>query len=229
MEQYTGKLIEIRKETDTVKTFVFELDRKMKFLPGQFVFLYAFIEGMDIKRAYSIASSPSDPNLELTIELVEKGRLTTYLFNNVKVGDTFKIEGPNGKFVFSDDLSEIVLIAGGSGVTPMRSIIRYILSKGLDTKVKLFYSAKTESNIIYCDELKKFSKSGVDIVVTLTRQEWEGPVGRIDIGLVKEHIFKLDNKTYFLCGPVQMVMDMSKGLKEEGVDRSQIKKDVWGA
>jgi len=231
------KLIEIINETKLVKIFKFKpLEGSIPlFSPGQFVFLYAMINGEEIKRAYSIASSPLDEKLELEIELVENGKMTSFLHTQTKVGDIFEINNPQGHFKFIEGKSDkVIMIAGGTGIAPMRSIIRYCTQKNLDTKLVLFYSSRTKDRIVYKKEFEELVKENpqLKVVNTLTRNQdsdWKGKQGRINKEMILEEAGDISESMFFLCGSIKMVKSMVDMIKEMGVDRTRIKMDIWGS
>ena len=140
------ELVNIKKETHDVKTFRFKIlgDPKIEFKPGQFIILHTMINKKLVKRSYSISSSPLEKRyIEITLKLIEGGEMSDYLHNNVKIGEDFKAEGPMGHFTYKEDMGgNVCLLAGGSGIAPMRSIMLYCTEKKLDTKIVLFYSVE---------------------------------------------------------------------------------------
>lgn len=236
-ERIKVKLIGIRKETADVKTYRFEpLDKKkIEFLPGQFIFLFVKIQKQDalieVRRSYSIASSPSDESfLELTVKKVENGLVSTHFDENVKINDIFEISSPMGKFNYTDDIKKVALIAAGSGVVPMRSIIRYCTEKKLDTNIDLIYSVKTSHDIIYKKEIMELAGQNKNLkyFVTATRDDaWDGHRGRIDENMIKDTIKDIGDTVFYLCGPLEFIRSVASILSSLGVDRANIKRDVW--
>ena len=234
-ERIKMKVVEIISETDTMKTFKFlpVENKKLNYLPGQFVFLYTTIEGEEIKRAYSVASSPLDETLDLGLELVENGKMTTLFHNQVKVGDVFEVSQGKGHFKYTEDIKKAVMLAGGSGITPMRSITRYCTQKNLNTDLILLYSARTEDKIVYNKEFEDLAvkNSHFKFVKTLTRNQdpnWNGKQGRITKEFILEQAGDITNAMFYLCGSTKMVKSMVDMVKELGVDRTKIKMDLWG-
>ncbi len=228
------KILKITDETPLVKSFRVELpsDIGMDFYPGQF-FMVSFVDDPEIKtsRAYSIASSPLNKKY-LEIALNRVGPFTTKLFS-MKEGDLLKFKGPYGKFYFSDEIkNNLVLIAGGTGITPLMGIIRYCNDGKLNNKVKLIYSVRTPIDIIYKEELEKIKNenNNFDYVVTITREHgnWQGKKGRIDLDLLKLNIKDTEGSIYFLCGSKEFVHSIIEMLESLGVKKEQIKTDVWG-
>lgn len=235
IKEFASKVIEIADETPTVKSFKIELpDSSLSFYPGQF-FMVSFQDDAEIKtaRAYSIASSPMEKKY-LEIALNKVGPFTTKMFQ-LKPGDLLKFKGPYGKFYFSEDIkNNLVLIAGGTGITPLIGIIRYCTDKCLSNKIRFIYSVRTPDEIIYKSELEKLKKinENFDYVVTITRAEdshnWNSKKGRINLELLKESINDIENSLYFLCGPKEFVDSVISMLQSLGAKREQIKTDVWG-
>ncbi len=224
-----AEVVEIREETPSVKTFRLMLEVSMDFLPGQFVFLYVTLNNERLKRAYSIASSPYDNGLiELTLKKEQHGKVSTYMDEVVKVGDKLEISKSMGKFFLTDEMKSVALIAGGSGIVPFRSMLRYCRKKGLNTKISLFYSAKKAQDIIYRQELDDFNSGDTKIIYTLTRDDnWTGYKGRINAKLISDNIDNLKETKYFLCGPLEFIRSVVEILTTLGVERQNIKREVW--
>lgn len=188
--EMVAPVIEVRRETPTVKTLVFDIrGHDFDFYPGQYVMLKVPYPptGEELKRAYSIASTPLRKDiLELTIKRKEGGKASVYLTTEVKPGDEFYIKGPYGKFYWIEGLSTcVVLIGAGSGIVPLMSILRYIRDKELhNVKATLLASFTTYEEIIYREELEDMSSySNMRVKITLTREKpegWRGYTGRIN-------------------------------------------------
>ena len=230
------RISKIIDETPSVKVFRVELPENINinFYPGQF-FMVSFVDDQEFKvsRAYSIASSPLNKEY-LEIGLDKVGPFTTKLFA-MKKGDLLKFKGPYGKFYFNEEMeNNLVLIGGGTGITPLMGIIRYCNNKNLSNKIKFIYSVKTPHDIVYKGDLEKIKKSNknFDYVVTITRpnseHNWKGRIGRIDIDLLKQNIEDVENSLYFLCGPNEFVHSIIEMLENLGVNKEQIKIDIWG-
>ena len=236
IREHVLKISKITDETPSVKVFQLELPRDagIEFYPGQF-FMVSFADDPEIKtsRAYSIASSPlNKEHLEIALDKV--GPFTTKLFQ-IKEGEFLKFKGPYGKFYFDDEMkNNLVLIAGGTGITPLMGIMRYCNDKNLGNKIKFIYSVKTSKDIIYKKELEKIKQENgnFDYVATITRAEethnWHGRKGRIDLDLLKGNIEDAGSSIYFLCGSKDFVHSVVDMLEALGVRKEQIKTDVWG-
>ncbi|MFN3599642.1 MAG: ferredoxin reductase [Aquificaceae bacterium] len=235
IKEFTGKVIKIIQETPSAKTLVFDTkDIDFDFYPGQYVMLNVPYEGELLKRAYSIASPPTQrETLELTIKRVPGGKASAFLTEKVKEGDEFLIKGPYGKFVWMPQMgTSLVLIGAGSGIVPLMCILRYIVAAKLEhIKATLIYSNTHYEEIIYYQELEKIQKlSNIKVVHTLTRSHpthWQGYTGRINTSMLLKEIEDIPTNLYYLCGPPNFVDDIAQMLHELGVDKEQIKKEKY--
>ncbi|MBU0532658.1 FAD-dependent oxidoreductase [Candidatus Micrarchaeota archaeon] len=225
------KITKIKKLGSNVKVFCFEpLEGKLpEYKPGHFTFLHLFNENGEsiVKRAYSIASSPDMPYIELCIKMVN-GELTGRL-ERIEVGGVVGIEQPGGHLTY-DDQPKIALIAGGTGISPMMSILRYITYKQMKGEFVLFYSARTRADILYREELEELQKKNenITVVITLTREEWEGEKGRLCHAVIGKYIDDTKGFNWWICGPMEMIKTMKQCLSSLGVEAKNIKIEGWG-
>ncbi len=233
------KVIDVWDETPDTRTIRFALDREFNFKPGQFVMVNAdiVIDGVKkfVKRAYSISSSPLTKDyLDLTVKIYpEKGLVSKRLFN-MKLGEEMDIAGPYGHFVFDENAQKnIVLLAGGVGITPLACMLRYIKDKNLkDNKATLIYSSKTIEDITFKKELMSNNyPKNINIHLTITRpngEKWSGLTGRIDEKMIRNIVNNIQEPYYFICGPTTMVEDTNKLLKSINVKEEKIKLERFG-
>ncbi len=229
------KIEKVIQETPDTKTFRFALDEPVNFIPGQFMMLGLNLdvngEKNLVKRAYSIASSPTKKKyIDFTFNVYPQGQFSPFLYNQ-KEGDRVYVEGPYGNFTFKEDTSkEAVFIAAGAGLTPLMSMIRHILDKKLKIKPTLIYSVKKPENIIYRKESEEIEKNKkAKIFLTITRPEgtdWRGRTGRIDKKMISDYA-PLNNSLFYICGPPEMVEGTVKILEELGVDGDRINREQW--
>ena len=234
MDRIKAELIDLIDITNDVKTFVFKTEKKIEFRPGQFLYLFANSDGEEIKRAYSITSTPADENIELTIKLARQGLMTTFLEDNAKIGDTFFLSEVFGEKFAYDNQKKIVLIAGGSGIAPMRSIIKHCTENKLDTKIILFQSCRNYENLVFKTDFEEFKKQNpnLEIIQTLTRENpdnWTGRTGRFNTEIIMDYVDNPKEYDYYLCGPVKMLISIISYLKKKGIDNKQIRRELWGA
>ena len=171
-------------ETASVRTLDLELPDWAGHEAGQHLDIRLTADdGYVAERSYSIASAPGEP-VAITVERLDDGEVSPYLTEEVRSGDTFEIRGPiGGYFVWpgTDEGSPLLLLAGGSGVVPFRSILRHRRRIGSSAPVRLLYSARSLPDVIYRAELDS-AEDGVEVIYTLTRQQppgWTGHAGRV--------------------------------------------------
>ena len=220
------EILEIKDETSDVKTF--RLDGKVDFISGQYC-LVSFVDGDD-KRPFTFSSSPTKDYVEFTIK--KMGEFTTKMYS-LKLGDKLKIKGPKGDSLnFDESVKEdAVFIAGGSGITPFMSALRYAAAKNLSNKLVLLYSNRTEEDIIYKKELDLLDNNGnIKIVHSLTKDvsaEWDGEKGRISKEIIEKHVESISDKVWYICAPPPMVVAMKELLISMGVDKSNLRIEDW--
>jgi ferredoxin-NADP reductase len=218
----TLQIKRIIQETSETKSFCMDIaNEPFAFTPGQFVNVTANVTPQNrIRRAYSIASSPLDPEIVLTVKKMEFGRLSKYLCDVVKEGDSLNVRGPYGRFVLDRD-TDLVFIAGGSGVVPFRSMWRFIRQTKSEQKICLLYASKSARHIIYRDELEELAREH-RVVHTFTANNdpaWEGYSRRIDADMLKEVIGDFTGKLFYACGPptlCECVVGILSGFGVEG-------------
>ena len=232
------KISGIFQENSTCKTIRVEPceGKRFDFKPGQFLMLYlldAAGNPTDLKRPYSISSSPTENNyLEVTFKI--QGVFTNEL-SKKKENDLLGVDGPYGSFVFDESIKDdLVFIAGGVGITPFKSMLRYITSKNLSNSVKLFYSSRYCENFLCRSEFEEFKerKSNLDCILSITGnvipENWKGEEGRVDEKMLKSKIGSFNGKLFYICGPPPMVNEMVEILSRNGVKNNRIKREGWG-
>ncbi|MGD0814385.1 MAG: ferric reductase-like transmembrane domain-containing protein [Verrucomicrobiota bacterium] len=205
-------------------------------LPGQYLTLSLQIAGKKVIRTYTIASSPSRPDrCEITIKREENGLASRHLHDTLREGDMLNVSAPAGRFIFDGTRStSIVLIAGGVGITPLMSILRYLTDQNWKGDIYFLYCAKTPQDIIFRQELDDLQKRfpNLHLVVTLTRAggvDWAGRKGRIDGELLTQTVPNLAARPVYICGPTSMMEPTIQLLRELGVPGNQIKSEAFVA
>jgi len=236
-------LVDIIKETDKNWRFIFEspLYDEIKFPSGQLVQLlakpYAPSEGGDsIKRNYSISSWADGTNkFELIITYLEGGKMSEYLFKEAKIGDEFVYKGPMGIFTLPDNLMDrdVYLVSTGSGISPFRSMINYIYENKVPFKsIKLFFGTRTESDLLYRDELEKIQNElpNFEYIPSLSQESKQG----FKEGHVHEHYLKLIDESsekpwVYFCGWDRMISEGRFHLDERGFEMTKdIRVEIFG-
>ncbi|MBI5201840.1 MAG: FAD-dependent oxidoreductase [Elusimicrobia bacterium] len=230
-DRRTARVDSLRDEARGVRSFRLRLDEKLDFIPGQF--LRVRFPGEEEWRDYSIASAPPADGF-VEIALNKAGKFTERLFG-LTVGETLQVEGPMGEWIYRDEGKPVALVSGGTGITPFRSMVAYLLSKGLPHPVSVIYSARTPADIVFKNDLAEFAQRGVNVVVTITRPQdlapadrWDGPTGRITAELVAKAA-DLDRSVVYLCGPGQFVRALKDALLLRGVPAARLRFELWGA
>jgi len=225
---------EIIKETHNVRTLRLKFSDidNFSFLPGQFVMLTIDTDPEKQKRSYSIASSSMQKDsIEITFRI--EGKFTTKL-SQMQKADSITVMGPYGHFTFRDEIKQdLVIIAGGTGIAPFRSYVKYIDEKGLPNRVIVFYSSKMPEDVIYYNEFIELQRRNrnIEFVFTVTRYEgndWHELKGRFDEQVIKSRVSDMRNKLFYSCGSTSFVNEMVAILKKTGVNDEQIKTEKWG-
>jgi ferredoxin-NADP reductase len=192
-------------------------------------------DGYQAQRSYSIASAPEDERLVLTVERLDDGEVSPYLVGELRPGDKLEIRGPvGGYFVWEQVLGgPLLLIGGGSGVVPLRAILRHRGAVGSAVPVRLLYSARTLEDVIYRDELTRLAEGGaVDVRFTLTREQpegWDGYARRIDRELLEEVAWPAsDEPLTYVCGPTSFVETAASALVDLGHEPTRIRTERFG-
>jgi ferredoxin-NADP reductase len=236
----TLRLAKVFMETPEVRTFrlVAPSGTALPFqhLPGQFLTLRLNLGGRDIRRSYTIASSPTrTAYCELTIKREEHGYVSRYLHDDVCEGATFNVSAPAGRFSFTGaEAKGIVMIAGGVGITPLMAKIRYLTDIAWPGKIHLVYSVKTERDIIFRSELdelqRRFLNFKVDVTVTREASvEWTGKRGRLSAAMLISLVPDIAQSRVHLCGPTEMVEPLKSALRELGVAEEEMKSEAFGS
>jgi ferredoxin-NADP reductase/mono/diheme cytochrome c family protein len=199
--------------------------------PGQFLTFDWLLDGEKLPRSYSIASSSTQTGfIEIAVKNQPGGRVSGYLNEHALLGLTVEARGPFGQFCFDPEKHKsIVLFAGGSGITPMLSILRYIDDRCLETQIDLFYSVRTAQDIIFESELQLLEARlpNFERIIVPTRPE-NGEVRHLSRELIAWQINEIDRHTFFLCGPEAFMEHVSGILLSLGVDPSRILQERFG-
>jgi ferredoxin-NADP reductase len=221
-------------ETARVRTIVLDVPDWPDHRAGQHVDVRLTAEdGYQAAREYSIASAPGEP-VAITVERLEDGEVSPYLTQELRVGDAIELRGPvGGYFVWEpDDGGPLLLVAGGSGIVPLRAMLRHRRRTGSDVPVRLVYSSRSMDDVIYRAELDE-SVDGIEVTYTLTRVQppgWTGYSRRVDAELLGEAAWPADrNPLAYVCGPTSFVETVATGLVELDYPSQRVKTERFGA
>jgi ferredoxin-NADP reductase len=225
---------EVVDETPRVRTIVLDVPDWPGHRAGQHLDVRLTAEdGYRAEREYSIASAPGEP-VAITVERLDDGEVSPYLCDVLMPGDGLELRGPiGGYFVWdSQDGGPLLLVAGGSGIVPLRAMVRHRQQSGSDVPVRVLYSSRTLEDVIYRAELDELG-DGVEVVHTLTREQppgWTWYARRVDAELLGEVAWPADDGARaFVCGPTSFVEAVADGLVNVGYAPGRVKTERFGA
>jgi ferredoxin-NADP reductase len=221
---------EIIPRTYNVKSFRFPRPETLSYKPGQFLIATIRADGKELSKPFSISSSPTEEeHIEFTKKLSES-EFSTGL-KALKEGDWARIDAPYGKFTFEGEYEKIGLLGGGIGITPFKSICRYCTDKRLNTKITLLYGNRSESDIVFKEEIETMQKQNANLKVVLILNEpssgWKGATGFISAELVKKEVPDYEETVFYTCGPPAMVGAIEKLIEDIGLPKTQLKREYF--
>tara|TARA_R110002073_G_scaffold103234_2_gene233714 strand:- start:12114 stop:13160 length:1047 start_codon:yes stop_codon:yes gene_type:complete len=232
----------IIQETANAVSVVFDIPENLKdhfsFKAGQYITIKKEIDGQEVRRAYSICSSPKSEELKVAIKAVENGTFSMYATSIMKAGDILDVHEPEGKFILNPSAKKNYLaFAAGSGITPVLSMIKTVLQEETSSSFTLIYGNKSIDETIFkseLDALKNEYTERFNLHYIFSRQNTEDSLfGRIDEGhtnyFVKNIYKKWPFDTAYLCGPEEMINLVSSTLQNNGFDKSKILFELFTA
>jgi ferredoxin-NADP reductase len=231
---HVATLLEKHAETASAATLVFDVEDWPGHRAGQHVDVRLTGEdGYQAQRSYSIASAPEDGRLELTVERIDDGEVSPYLVEDMPPGDALELRGPIGLWFTWDatvDGGPLLLVAGGSGVVPLRAMLRHRALADPRLQARLLLSARSADDVIYARELE--AADGLERFTTLTRSMppgWNGYDRRIDRAMLEEVAFApAEQPRIFVCGPTAFVETAATALIDLGHDAARVKTERFG-
>lgn len=244
---------EIRRETPEAVSVLFDIPGSLAedydFDAGQYLTLRRTIGGQDVRRSYSICSAPGEAGLRVGVKKVEGGIFSTFVNDGLRIGDSLQVMTPEGRFVLPAASREVsdktggktggktyVAIAAGSGITPILSLAKSILSGDESAEFILIYGSKTSKDILFKSEfedLKDIYLGRLSVFHLLSRESHDIPLlsGRIDANKIKSVIGPFvrvgDVNTAFLCGPGDMIERAGAALEALGLAKERIKTEMF--
>ena len=242
-----GKYLELTvkdivKETADAITVVFDAPGQAPaYRPGQFLTLIVPIDGQEVRRSYSLCTSPYvDQNMAVTIKRVAGGLMSNYLPDHLKVGDQVKVMEPMGVFVTdyaAANQRHMVMFAGGSGITPMMAIVKSVLNQEPDSLVSLVYANRDLDSIIFKSQIEALEKAYPDTfkavhILEQAPEGWEGLTGRISKQVLTQVLDIIPKRaasqtSYWMCGPTGMMDSLEALLPSHGVTKEQLHKESF--
>lgn len=215
-------------EADATYSFLWQPDKKVNYLPGQYMYFtlskLLFPDPRGATRHFTLSSSPTEKYLMFSTRMRKESGYKQTL-SRLSIGDQIECDGPNGEFILDEkkDTTQIFL-AGGIGITPFRSMIVYDFEKSVGNKIILFYSNSNQSEITFKSELEKISKKHkkytIFFTVSKTQKNWNGLNCRINSDMLEKHISKsdLNNSVFWVSGPPPFVSGMEKEIERLGIE-----------
>ena len=237
------KINKVNRETKDAVSIYFDipehLQSQFKYLPGQYLNFSVIINGEEVRRAYSLCTSPyTDVVPGIAVKAVEGGKMSTYLNTEVKQGDVIEVMPPLGKFTANIDAANskhYVLIGGGSGITPLMAILKSVLTQEPNSKVTLVYANRDMESIIFGDainELQNQYGSRLTIIHSLDTPpaEWSGMSGFLTAEKVKNIATGMPGGSsahYYICGPTPMMDIAKQGLADGGIPADHVNTEYF--
>lgn len=226
------KVAAIKWETaDTATFFLPEASgRNIDYQAGQFITLVFTHRDEEIRRSYSLSSSPDEAQLAITVKRIANGEISRFMLTKVKPGDILQAVEPAGRFTASDFAAakDIVFFAAGSGVVPVFSQLKYILSRDGESKLTLFYSSQNRTSILFADSLDQLQKQHPERLKIIHLLSNEGMrLNNVNTEqLVKRFVqFDLSKADFYLCGPFAYMRMVRLTLLFMGIDNARIRKE----
>ncbi len=232
------RVSEILKETEGVKTF--RLVSTDGYLPpfeaGQYINVFAEIDGVRTSRPYSISSSPSQRSYyQITVGRIPKGFVSDFFLDQVTVGSEFQANGPAGTFRYNPvaHKAKQLLLAGGTGITPFMSMVQQALDGGDSRDIKLIYGVRSSDMAIFNDALSAYAAKhpnfSYHLVVSDDKACWDGRRGFIDASCIADIAPDYRERTCYICGPQVMYDFCIKELRSLGVAEKDIRREMFGS
>jgi ferredoxin-NADP reductase len=231
-----ARVVELTAETGRAKSVVLKAPDWPGHRAGQHVDVRLTApDGYQAQRSYSIASGPEDPHLVLTVEEIDGGEVSPYLTEELRPGDELELRGPIGGYFVWDSAQPgpLQLLAGGSGIVPLRAMLRHRAATGATTPTRLLYSVRSLDDVIFRQELLGPSdQPGLDVDVALTRswpEDWTGHRGRIDEALLDAQAWPASEQPWiYICGPTGFVESISQRMVDRRHPPDRIKTERFG-
>lgn len=229
------QLKEIQKVSDRVHNFVFTPDRKLAFQPGQYLEWTLGHQHQDDRgnrRTFSIASSPTEKTIQLGVTFSQPASSYKKTLQALKPGDFLYAGQLAGNFLLPKDVAtKLVFVAGGVGITPFRSMLKYLADTKESRDIILFYLVNTPGEIAYKDVLERAAQAGVRVVPVVTKEpapkSWHGETGLFDQEFVTKHVPDYTERTFYLSGPQGMIENHRAMLRRMGVEQTHIETDYF--
>ncbi len=225
--RFETEVTQLVRRTNEAESIRLQKPEGFDYLAGQYIFLTLGRGDKQKTKPLSLSSSPTEDFLELTKQLT--GHEFADALAALNVGDRVGVFGPHGTFTFNGEFNKICMLAGGIGITPQRSMIRYATDEALSTSIILLYSTRHEDSITFADDLTEMQTQNphLNVIITITHPsaKWKGLTGRIDKEFVEKTVPDYKERVFYTSGPPPMVDAMNTMLKAMGLPETHIKEE----
>lgn len=237
MWQFETSVLEVIQRTQDIKTFRFDIGgrKNVRYKPGQYFFVTIMVGGQEAEHHFTISSSPTETEKVGYLEFTKRITTSDYSqsLDRMKPGDWARLQGPEGDFTLPSRRGDLAFLSGGIGITPLRSMLRYIADKGLEHNVVLIYANKNWENVAFRDELEQIASThnSIRVEYVLSGPDfppgWQGKKGYITKELVTEVVPDYKERTFYLSGPMKMVLSLEEQLAAINIPKRHIKRDYF--
>jgi len=238
------RVADVRRETDECLSVALdvpaELAEEFRYLPGQYLTFRTVLDGVEVRRSYSLCTAPGDRELRVAIKQVPGGAFSSYVATAVSPGDLIDVLPPDGRFTLAPDPKpdrHVLGIAAGSGITPVIGVMRHVLATEPTARVTVVYGNRTASSVVFREQLADLKDRYLDrlrVLHVLSREGTEVPLytGRVDGAkvrlLLQTVLAASDIDEVFVCGPQEMSVAVRAALLEGGVDAHRVHVELFG-
>ncbi|MGI9542107.1 MAG: 2Fe-2S iron-sulfur cluster-binding protein [Cyclobacteriaceae bacterium] len=241
-QYYLLRVKNIIQETPDAISIVFEMPKEgMNYQAGQFLTLIAKIDGKEVRRSYSFCSTLGiDKDLAVTVKKVRGGLMSNYLADQIKVGDEIRVMEPLGNFtteVKKENKRQLVFFAGGSGITPFMSLLKFIMNEEPQSTISLVYANRNINSIIFKDQLDQLaikyqSRLNLNYILDEAPDDWSGFSGFLDatkLDTILAGGTESESREYWMCGPQGMMQIVESYLAGKAISQDRIRKESFVA
>ena len=237
MWQFETGVLEVIQRTRDVKTFRLDVSggKDVRYKAGQYLFVTIRIREQETEHHFTISSSPTETEKAGYLDFTKRITTSDYsqALDRMKRGDWVRVRGAEGDFVLPQRSRELAFLGAGIGITPLRSMLRYIADRGLKHDVVLIYGNNDWENVAFRDELGQIADTHNNIRVEYVLSGpdfppgWKSGKGHITKELVSEVVSDYRRRTFYLSGPFKMVLSLEEQLAELSIPRKRIKRDYF--
>ena len=233
------KLVEKRDEAKGTKSFFWETEKPVNYLAGQYFYFTLpslnYPDPRGATRHFTLSSSPTEGNLLRNTARIREESGFKKTLDDLEIGTLIEGEGPNGTFILDEaEPGPHVFLAGGIGITPFRSMIKYAADKNLNTQIHLIYSNSIPEEIAFRAEFDGLAKSWPNLKLDMTvtkpeesKEPWKGLTGRIDENLIQKLVPDLGSNIFWVCGPPAMVEAMEQTLGKLNLSSGKVRSEKF--